>query len=78
MRAADPELRAAFQSALANLPPLQRKVFELHARENLSYAEIGQLLRLSERSVERQLAQAIANLAKQMDGRRLQWWERLL
>lgn len=76
MCGSDPELRRRLEAALANLPWIQREVFRLHRLEDLSYAEIAWLLRVSEHCVERQMANAIHKLAKQMDGERLSWWER--
>jgi len=72
----DPEARRKFENAMANLPWVQREVFRLHAVDCYSYAEIGWLLRIKERTVERQMARAIYKLAKQMEGRPLSWWER--
>ena len=72
----DAEVRRRYQAAFANLPWIQREVFQLHRLEDLSYAEIAWLMRVSERYVERQMAKAIYKLAKQMDGHRLSWWER--
>jgi len=64
------------EDALANLPWIQREVFRLHAVDAYSYAEIAWLLRTNVRTVERQMARAIAKLAKQMEGHPLSWWER--
>ena len=72
----DPDVRQRFERAFANLPWLQREIFILHRLEGLSYAEIGYLLALSPRYVERQLGRALYKLAKQMDGQSLSWWER--
>lgn len=73
---ADP-LRS-LEVAIANMPWIQREIFQLHRLEDYSYAEIAWLLRVSERYVERQMARAIYKLAKQLDGERLSWWERWL
>jgi RNA polymerase sigma factor (sigma-70 family) len=72
----DAELGRRYQAAFANLPRIQREIFQLHRLEGLSYAEVAWLLRVSERYVERQMAKAIYKLAKQMDGHPLSWWER--
>ena len=71
-----PEARRHLQDALANLPWIQREVFRLHAVDGYSYAEIAWLLQTDVRAVERQMAKAIYKLAKQMEGRPLNWWER--
>ena len=76
MSDSDHEARRHLQDALANLPWIQRETFRLHAIDGYSYAEIAFLMRTNVRAVERQLAKAIAKLAKQMDGHPLSWWER--
>ena len=73
----DQETRRKYRAAIANLPWLQRKVFELSRFEDLSYAEIGALMGLSPRYVERQFARALYKIGKQIDGETLNWWERL-
>jgi len=67
---------ATLQDALANLPWIQREMFRLHAVDCYSYAEIAFLMRTNVRAVERQMAKAIAKLAKQMEGHPLNWQER--
>lgn len=73
----DEETRSRYRAAIANLPWLQRQVFELSRFEDLSYAEIGVLLGLSPRYIERQFAKALYKIGKQVDGEKLSWWERL-
>lgn len=72
----DPGVRRRFKRVFANLPWLQREIFRLHCLEHLSYAEIGWLMGLSTRSVERQMARALYKLTRQMDGHKLSWRER--
>lgn len=72
----DAELRRRYGAAFANLPWIQREIFQLHRLEGLPYAEIAWLMKVSERYVERQMAKAIHKIAKQMDGHPLSWWER--
>jgi len=72
----DPETARKYQAAISKLPWLQRKVFELSRFEELSYAEIGVLVGLSPRYIERQFAKALYKIAKQIDGEKLSWWER--
>jgi DNA-directed RNA polymerase specialized sigma24 family protein len=52
-------------------------VFELSRLEDLSYEEIGALMGLRPRYVERQFAKALYKIGKQIDGEKLSWWERL-
>ena len=76
MSDSDHEARQKLESALANLPWIQRETFRLHAVDGYSYAEIAFLMRTNVRAVEQQMARAIYKLAKQMEGRPLSWWER--
>lgn len=71
------ETRRKYRAAIANLPWLQREVFELSRLHDLSYAEIGVLMGLSPRYIERQFAKALYKIGKQIDGEKLSWWERL-
>jgi len=73
----DPETARRFREAFLKLPLVQQEIFRLHRLENLSFAEIAWLLKVSEGFVERQLAKAILKIAKQMDGAKLSWWERI-
>lgn len=73
----DPETAHRYRKAISKLPWLQRKIFELSRFEDLSYAEIGLLMRLSPRYIERQFAKALYKIGKQIDGEKLSWWERL-
>jgi RNA polymerase sigma-70 factor (ECF subfamily) len=72
----DHETARRYRVAISNLPWLQRKVFELSRFEDLSYAEIGWLMGLSPRYIERQFAKALYKIGKQIDGEKLSWWER--
>jgi RNA polymerase sigma factor (sigma-70 family) len=73
----DEETRRKYRAAIENLPWLQRKVFELSRFKDLSYAEIGVLMGLSPRYIERQFAKALYKIGKQIDGEKLSWLERL-
>ncbi len=73
----DPETAREYRVAISKLPWLQRKVFELSRFDDLSYAEIGALFGLSPQYIERQFAKALYKIAKQLDGEKLSWWERL-
>jgi DNA-directed RNA polymerase specialized sigma24 family protein len=72
----DPETRRKYLVAISNLPWLQREIFELSRFEDLSCAEIGVLMGLSPRYIERQFAKALYKIGKQIDGEKLSWWER--
>lgn len=73
----DADLRRRYRAAFANLPWMQREIFRMHRLEGLAYREIAWLLNVSERCVERQMSRAITKIAKQMDGQKLSWRERL-
>ena len=64
------EERRAVQEALASLPDAQREAIVLRYYENLSYAEIGQVIGKSRKGVERLLARGRSALAARL-GRRL-------
>ena len=72
----DADERRRFKAAFARLPWIQREIFILHRLHDLSYAEIGWLMGLSERYIERQMAKVIVKLDKQLRGEHLSWWER--
>ncbi len=76
MSVSEPEAGHKLETAFAHLPWIQREIFMLHHFEGLTYREIAWLLRVSERTVERQMSKAIYKLARQMDGFALSWWER--
>jgi RNA polymerase sigma-70 factor (ECF subfamily) len=72
----DPDLLRRIKAAMMNLPRRQREIFMAHRVHDMSYGEIAERTGLTTRQVERHIAKAIYKLAKQMDGRRLSWWER--
>jgi RNA polymerase sigma-70 factor (ECF subfamily) len=55
---------------------MQREIFLAHRVHDLPYDEIARRTGLTLRQVERHMAKAIYKLGKQMDGRKLSWWER--
>lgn len=71
-----PELLRRMQKAMLNLPKLQREIFMAHRLDNTPYDEIARRTGLTSRKVERHIARAIYKLSKQLDGRKLSWWER--
>ncbi|HEX8240516.1 MAG TPA: sigma-70 region 4 domain-containing protein [Allosphingosinicella sp.] len=72
----DPDLLRRVEEAMLNIPKLQREIFMAHRLDNMSYEEIARRTGLTVRQVERHMARAIYKLVKQMDGRKLTWWER--
>jgi RNA polymerase sigma factor (sigma-70 family) len=54
------------EAALADLRPSTRKVFLLHHVENLSYAQIAERLGVTTRTVEREMARALAHCASRI------------
>jgi RNA polymerase sigma-70 factor (ECF subfamily) len=72
----NPDLLRRIEAAMMNLPRRQREIFMARRVHNMSYREIAERTGLTARQVERHIAKALYKLAKQMDGRRLSWWER--
>ncbi|MFN3727720.1 MAG: sigma-70 family RNA polymerase sigma factor [Allosphingosinicella sp.] len=72
----DPEFLRRLEEAVGNIPRLQREIFMAHRLDDMSYRQIADRTGLTVRQVERHMAKAIYKLSKQMDGRRLSWWER--
>ena len=64
------------EEAMLNIPKRQREIFLAHRLDDMSYGEIGERTGLTIRQVERHMAKAIYKLGKQLDGRKLSWWER--
>lgn len=72
----DANLLRRLETALANMPRNQRQIFLAHRLDGMSFAEIARRTGLSQRQVERRMARALAKLDKQLEGRKLTWWER--
>jgi len=72
----DPELLRRMEDAMLNIPKLQREIFMAYRLDNMPYGEIARRTGLTLRQVERHMARAMYKLAKQLDGRKLSWWER--
>jgi RNA polymerase sigma factor (sigma-70 family) len=72
----DPELLRWLDEAMRNIPKLQREIFMAHRLDDMPYGEIARRTGLTVRQVERHIARALYKLTKQMDGRKLSWWER--
>jgi RNA polymerase sigma-70 factor (ECF subfamily) len=64
------------EEAMLNIPKLQREIFMAHRLDDMSYGEIACSTGLTLRQVERHMARAIYKLDKQLQGRKLSWWER--
>jgi DNA-directed RNA polymerase specialized sigma24 family protein len=72
----DPNLLRRMEEAMLNIPKRQREIFLAHRLDDMSYEEIARRTGLTRRQVERHMARALYKLDKQLDGRRLSWWER--
>jgi RNA polymerase sigma-70 factor (ECF subfamily) len=58
------EFKIKLEQALADLPDKQREVFLMHRIEGFKYKEIAKLLELSQKAVEKRMAQALKELRK--------------
>lgn len=58
------ELKDNLEKAINDLPEKQRTVFLMNRFENLSYAEIAQLLDISVKTVEKRMHNALVSLRK--------------
>jgi RNA polymerase sigma-70 factor (ECF subfamily) len=74
--APDPDRLRRLEEVMLNIPQLQREIFMAHRLDNMPYDEIACRTGLTVRQVERHIARAIYKLSKQLDGRKLSWWER--
>ncbi|QGN54061.1 RNA polymerase sigma factor [Novosphingobium sp. Gsoil 351] len=55
------------EQALARLNPRRRKIFLLHRLEDMTYAEIGAAVGMSEKGVKKQMAKALLELRQATD-----------
>lgn len=53
------QLADAIQRAIDQLPPRRRMVFLLHRRHDLTYAEVGQVMGITRKTVENQIGRAL-------------------
>lgn len=60
------ELRDHFQRAVDQLPPRCQQIFILNRFDSLKYKEIGDLLGISEKTVEHQIAKALSILRESL------------
>lgn len=65
----DREYSRVLKEVVAELPQQQRQVFELARHEKLSYAEIGERLRISPLTVKTHMARALQQIRIQLAGR---------
>lgn len=65
-RLGEAELEQALAEALARLPERPRQVFLLNRRENLSYAEVADVLGIAVKTVEMHMARALAALRESL------------
>lgn len=72
----DPDFLRRIEEAMLNIPKLQREIFMAHRLDDMSYGEIAHRTGLTVRQVERHMARALYKLDKQLQGRKLSWWER--
>lgn len=70
------ETMRRFEQAVANLPRMQRYIFLAKCRDGQTYAVIAARTRMTRKGVQKQLARALGNIRRQMDGERLRWWQR--
>jgi RNA polymerase sigma factor (sigma-70 family) len=58
------DLETRLRTALSGMPEIRKKVFELNRLQGYSYKEIAQLLSISVKSVDNNLAKALKHLRK--------------
>lgn len=58
------ELQAAFERAVAALPPRARQAFDLHCQHGFTYREVGEVMGISARTVEAHVVRALLVLRK--------------
>ena len=63
----DREAVCAIERALADMNPRRRRIFMLHRFEDLTYAEIGGAVGMSEKGVKKQMAKALVELRLAVD-----------
>lgn len=73
-----PELLARLEVALHSLPRRRREIFLAVRLDGTSYAELAEKTGLTVRQIEREVARAIAQIDRALDGRRPErGWRRL-
>lgn len=61
------ELKEAIEKEIALLPPKMREVFELSRKQDLSYKEIADQLHISDKTVKKQVNNALHILREKLD-----------
>jgi len=61
------ELKIAYQEAVQKLPEKRRNIYLMHRQDNLTYAEIADILRISIKTVETQMSRSLKFLAIYLD-----------
>ena len=62
------QMRDAYRTLVAALPPRTREVFLLHRSHGLCYRQIAERLGISQRTAEWHVAEAIVRISKGLDG----------
>ena len=71
----DAEELARLERAVLSLPRTTREVFLSHRLDNRSYTEIAAAMGISERQVERRIAEALYRISRYLDGEETtRWW----
>ncbi len=73
---ADPAQLATMERAMRALPRLTREIFLAHWLDSLGYAEIGRIVGITPRQVERHVAKALYRLSCFLDGDERTPWQR--
>ncbi|MFD1143615.1 RNA polymerase sigma factor [Larkinella insperata] len=61
------ELRSIIESEVARLPAKMKEIFELSREENLSYKEIADALNISDKTVKKQVSNALKILRQRIE-----------
>lgn len=63
----DREALRAIERALSEMKSRRRRIFMLHRFENLTYAEVGEEVGMSEKGVKKQIAKALFELRQAVE-----------
>ncbi|MEG3125151.1 RNA polymerase sigma factor [Sphingomonas sp. GB1N7] len=73
---ADPAQLATMERAMRALPRLTREIFLAHRLDRLGYDEIGRIVGITPRQVERHVARAFHQLSRYLNGDERTPWQR--
>ncbi|MEG3122337.1 RNA polymerase sigma factor [Sphingomonas sp. GB1N7] len=73
---ADPAQLAMMERAMRTLPRLTREIFLAHRLDGLNYDEIGRIVVITPRQVERHIARAFHQLSRYLGGDERTPWQR--